>query len=136
MKTITVEVSDQVAIALIDVADKPMNVFTQDFFDDMAALVETLKTDNSIKGAVIASGKSTFFAGADLKSLANLFGDSSDTGALMQATGNLQGLLRELETCGKPVAAAINGTALGGGLELCLACHYRVAADNPKSVLG
>ncbi len=136
MKTIKVEVSDQVAIALIDVADKPMNVFTQDFFEDFAEFVNQLKSDDGIKGAVIASGKSTFFAGADLKSLGKLFGDSSDTDAMMQATGNLQKLLRSLETCGKPVAAAINGTALGGGLELCLACHYRVAADNPKSVLG
>jgi 3-hydroxyacyl-CoA dehydrogenase/enoyl-CoA hydratase/3-hydroxybutyryl-CoA epimerase len=136
MKTIDYRVdADGVAILTIDVKDKPMNLMTADFLDDIAAVAETIATDGQVRGAVITSAKSSFMAGADLKGIVDSFGQKS-VEELHGWCRHLQQALRKLETCGKPVAAAINGTALGGGLEVCLACHYRVAASNPKTVLG
>src|SRR5690606_38541008 len=105
---------------------------------------ERIRSDDAIKGAVITSGKdSGFCAGADLGDMAGgAFGGSAggmDEAALKKGfdtAWKMNGTLRELETCGKPVAAAINGLALGGGLELTLACHYRVVADSNKIQLG
>ncbi len=136
MTTIDFAIDDQVAILTIDVPDKPMNVFTEAFFNDLSAAVDKITEDDQIVGAVITSGKDSFFAGADLKSLGTLFGPASEAESLYAAASSMQRLLRRLETCGKSFAVAINGTALGGGLEICLACHYRVAADNPRAVLG
>jgi len=88
--------------------------------------------DRSVNGLLIASAKQDFIAGADLAMLMDL----PDRAQLFEATMDLQRLLRRLETDGRPVAAAINGTALGGGFEICLACHYRVAADVPQAQIG
>ena len=136
MKTIEYSTEDGVALLTIDVPGKPMNVFTPEFFGDLAAAIERVSSDDGVKGAVVTSGKSSFMAGADLKSLGALVNENASAESLFEAVSSMQGLLRQLETCGKPVAAAINGTALGGGLEVCLACHYRVAADDPKARLG
>jgi 3-hydroxyacyl-CoA dehydrogenase/enoyl-CoA hydratase/3-hydroxybutyryl-CoA epimerase len=113
-----------------------MNVMTPEFMWDLSTAVERLAGDDKVKGAVITSGKDSFMAGADLIGLVESFEDMSDVEEVYKVCRQLQQTLRKLETCGKPVAAAINGTALGGGLEVCLACHYRVVADNPKAVLG
>ncbi|MDX2277786.1 MAG: 3-hydroxyacyl-CoA dehydrogenase NAD-binding domain-containing protein [Hyphomonadaceae bacterium] len=136
--------SDGIALITFDVPGRSMNTITASVMADLAALVETLKSDEKIKGAVITSGKETgFCAGADL-------GELSERGAAAEAPKSeeeklkrqfdqsfgLNKALRALETCGKPVAAALEGLALGGGLEIALACHYRVAADNPKIKLG
>lgn len=75
-------------------------------------------------------------AGADLKELVGIVDSGRDIGEVYAWCRTLQQAYRKLETCGKPVAAAINGTALGGGLELALACHYRVVGDHPKTRLG
>ena len=137
MKTIEYRVdADGVALITIDVKERSMNVMTPEFLSDLAAVVEKLAADDSAKGAVITSGKDSFMAGADLIGLVETFDERTDAAEVYAFCRALQQALRGLETCGKPVAAAINGTALGGGLEVCLACHYRVAADNPKSVLG
>ena len=89
---------------------------------------------DSITGVIITSGKDTFFAGGDLKLLAQV----NDDNAAEFAAGvtKIKADLRRLETLGKPVVAALNGAALGGGLEIALACHHRVALDNPKSQFG
>ena len=137
MKTIDFKIDvDGVAILTIDVKDRPMNVITPEFMDEIAESADRIASDEKIKGAVITSGKDTFMAGADLKELVDVFEQGRDIKEVYTWCRKLQQAYRKLETCGKPVAAAINGTALGGGLELCLACHYRVAADNPNSVLG
>jgi len=137
MKTIKFEIdADGIAVLTIDVKDKPMNVITPEFMDEIAESADRIASDENIKGAVITSGKDSFMAGADLKELVDVFEQGRDIKEVYTWCRKLQQAYRKLETCGKPVAAAINGTALGGGLELCLACHYRVAADNPKSVLG
>ncbi|MEL7297472.1 MAG: 3-hydroxyacyl-CoA dehydrogenase NAD-binding domain-containing protein [Pseudomonadota bacterium] len=137
MKTIEMKVDAQgVALLTIDVKERSMNVLTPEFIADLTTAVETVATDDNIKGAVLTSAKDSFIAGADLMNLVNAYEDGRSAEEKYQQSRGFQSLLRRLETCGKPFAAAINGTALGGGLEICLACHYRVAADNPKAVLG
>jgi 3-hydroxyacyl-CoA dehydrogenase/enoyl-CoA hydratase/3-hydroxybutyryl-CoA epimerase len=134
--------ADGIALLTIDVPGQTMNVINAELQRDLATLVERIATDEAIKGAVITSGKkSGFMAGADLKGMGSAFGPGSDGGQtpmarLFDAVFALNKLFRRLETCGKPIAAAINGLALGGGLEITLACHYRVCADNPKIQLG
>ncbi|WP_416908323.1 MAG: 3-hydroxyacyl-CoA dehydrogenase NAD-binding domain-containing protein [Polymorphobacter sp.] len=135
---------DGILLLTIDVPGQSMNVITPEVSRDLAAAIERLRSDETVVGAVLTSGKkSGFMAGADLKGMGALFG-GADGGAnegskmkrLFDAVFSLNKLLRDLETCGKPVAAAVNGLALGGGLEFILACHHRVIADNPKITLG
>jgi len=136
MKTINFRIDGDVAILTVDVKDKPMNVITPEFMDDIAESAGKISSDDNIKGAVVTSGKSSFMAGADLKELVDVFEKGRDAAEVYAWCSKLQQAYRKLETCGKPVAAAINGTALGGGLELALACHYRVVGNNPKTKLG
>jgi 3-hydroxyacyl-CoA dehydrogenase/enoyl-CoA hydratase/3-hydroxybutyryl-CoA epimerase len=129
--------SDGIALIVFDVPGRSMNTLTGSVMAEIPQWVERIKTDEAIKGAVLTSGKpSGFCAGADLGDMAGGMLGGSDLQAAYDAGWRLNGALRALETCGKPVAAAINGLALGGGLELTLACHYRVAGDDPKIQLG
>ncbi|MDX2030655.1 MAG: 3-hydroxyacyl-CoA dehydrogenase NAD-binding domain-containing protein [Blastocatellia bacterium] len=127
--------ADGIATLTIDLKDRPMNVITREFLEELAAAVDRVAADPAVKGAILTSGKSSFMAGADLKGVAELFA-ARDAAELFRNGMEFAALTRKMETSGKPFAAAINGTALGGGLEICLACHYRVAADAPGSVLG
>ena len=137
METIDYKVdADGVAHIVVDVPGKPMNVITAEFMDDIAEAADLIAGDDSVKGAVVTSGKASFMAGADLKDIVATFGERKDPAETYAWCRKLQQAYRKLETCGKPVAAAINGTALGGGLELALACHYRVVGNNPKTKLG
>jgi 3-hydroxyacyl-CoA dehydrogenase / enoyl-CoA hydratase / 3-hydroxybutyryl-CoA epimerase len=139
---------DGIALVTWDVPERSMNVISLTGIAELAALVEQLVGDAAVKGVVIASGKDTFCAGADLtllESLGRSFaglrgpggdGDEQAATRLLQESRKLSLLYRRIETCGKPWVAAINGTALGGGFELALACHHRVAAQNPHARLG
>jgi 3-hydroxyacyl-CoA dehydrogenase/enoyl-CoA hydratase/3-hydroxybutyryl-CoA epimerase len=136
--------ADGVLLLTIDCPGLSMNVINEALTRDLIAAVERIRTDAAVKGAVITSGKpSGFVAGADLKGM-NFSGGGaggqssgkSKMAQLFEGVFTLNKLLRDLETCGKPVAAAVNGLALGGGLEIVLACHHRVIADNPKITLG
>ncbi|UCC15491.1 MAG: enoyl-CoA hydratase/isomerase family protein [Gammaproteobacteria bacterium] len=127
---------DGIAILTIDIADRSMNVLTPEFMKDLDATIDRIAADDAVKGAIITSAKSSFIAGADLKELVGVFAKGLDANEIYEFAGKYSRLYRKLETCGKPFVAAINGTALGGGLELCLACHYRVALDNPKASIG
>ncbi len=148
-ETFTVDIdSDGIALVTIDLPGQSMNVWNEALITEFKAFVDEFIGNDDIKGVVITSGKkSGFLAGADL----NMLGSSSADSMVeaFESAWELNGMLRKMETGGhtakellkgtahaKPVACALNGLALGGGLELALACHYRVCADNPKIQLG
>ena len=138
--TMTVK-SDGVAVILFDCTMRKMNTLTAAGWDALAALVGEIKNDPAIRGAVIASGKANgFCAGADLGEMMRYAGvtpaDEATQRAVFDTLFKANGVARAIETCGKPVAAAIGGLALGGGLELALACHHRIVADDPAIRLG
>ncbi len=139
--------ADGIALVTFDSPGKSMNTITAKAVAELGEVVERIKTDTAIKGAVIASGKASgFCAGADLEEIGAMTGGLMGKGldglsdaelkAAFKAGFGLNAAYRALETCGKPVAAAVEGLALGGGFEFTLACHYRVVADGPKVQLG
>jgi 3-hydroxyacyl-CoA dehydrogenase / enoyl-CoA hydratase / 3-hydroxybutyryl-CoA epimerase len=137
-QTLRIDVdADGIALMTLDVPGRPMNVVSPEFIDDMIAAIERIASDSGIRGAIITSAKQAFMAGADLKYIARLAGGAiSLNEAFAFSQKPSVAMHRRLETCGKPFVAAINGLALGGGYELCLACHHRVMADLPKAVVG
>jgi 3-hydroxyacyl-CoA dehydrogenase/enoyl-CoA hydratase/3-hydroxybutyryl-CoA epimerase len=130
--------ADGIATLTIDYPGKSMNVIDQAFMDSLDDCIVRVASDAGVKGAIITSGKDAFVAGADLLTMeANL--DSGADDSVEVAFGkfaSLSAVYRRVETCGKPIVAAINGVAMGGGFELCLASHYRVLADAPGVVVG
>jgi 3-hydroxyacyl-CoA dehydrogenase/enoyl-CoA hydratase/3-hydroxybutyryl-CoA epimerase len=138
--------ADGIALVTWDAPGRSMNVIDLKVIEELSDIVETVASNAAIKGAVITSGKETFCAGADLTMLeifsrefadvAKAQGEEQAITRLYEVSRKLSVLYRRLETSGKPWVAAINGTALGGGFELCLACHHRVASDNPKTRVG
>src|ERR1700676_2371971 len=139
---------DSAGLALVtwNSPGRSMNVIDPAVKDELAAIVEQVAADPAIKGGVITSGKDSFCAGADLAMLesmsrahAELASSQGETAAnehVFEESRKTSLLYRRIETCGKPWVAAINGIAVGGGFELTLACHHRVAADNDKTRLG
>ncbi|EDY86627.1 fatty acid oxidation complex alpha subunit [gamma proteobacterium HTCC5015] len=132
--------ADHIVTLTIDVPGVSANIMNADYRQGMTAAIEQLEADigqqsDSVAGVIIASAKSTFFAGGDLNELVAVEREQSDE-FLSMLSQQITGPLRRLETLGKPVVAAINGTALGGGWEICLACHHRIAIDSPKIQLG
>lgn len=131
--TIAFEVdASGIGLVTFDQPGRVMNVLTPELLGGFATLLERLEKEDSLKGLVITSGKPTFIVGADIDQLSQI----TTVEQAFQLGEELKALMRRMEKCGKPVVAALNGTTLGGGLELALACHARFALDDPKFKLG
>jgi 3-hydroxyacyl-CoA dehydrogenase/enoyl-CoA hydratase/3-hydroxybutyryl-CoA epimerase len=124
--------SEGIATLEWDLPGRSQNVLNEETMAAFAACAQKALADPAVKGLLVASAKADFIAGGDLDMLLK----ATDAQAMSDNLKLWHKLFRTLETTGKPVAAALNGTTLGGGLELALACHYRVAADNPKARFG
>lgn len=121
----------------LDDPESSANTMNDRYAAGMAAAVDRLEADvatGEVAGVVIASAKKTFFAGGNLQMLQAVRPD--DAGRFFEEVERVKAQLRRLELIGKPVVAALNGTALGGGLEIALAAHHRIAVDNPKAKFG
>ncbi|RYY64747.1 MAG: 3-hydroxyacyl-CoA dehydrogenase, partial [Comamonadaceae bacterium] len=135
MKTIRYELDDGVATLTFDEPGSPVNTMCEQWQHDLdAAVQQVVKDKDAIRGIVLASAKSTFFAGADLKGTMRL--QASDGPRVFREIEQMKRNFRTLETLGKPVVACLNGAALGGGWEVALVAHHRVALDNPKIQFG
>jgi 3-hydroxyacyl-CoA dehydrogenase/enoyl-CoA hydratase/3-hydroxybutyryl-CoA epimerase len=137
---------DGIVVVTWDSPGRSMNVIDAKVMDELSAIIEQTTADAAVKGVVITSGKDAFCAGADLtmleglsRAFAELAASQGEEAAMMrffEESRRWSVLCRRIETCGKPWVAALNGTALGGGFELALACHCRIAADNPRMRVG
>jgi 3-hydroxyacyl-CoA dehydrogenase/enoyl-CoA hydratase/3-hydroxybutyryl-CoA epimerase len=127
--------ADGIVTLTLDDPTGSANVMNEHYTESMHNAVERLVAEkDSITGVVITSAKKTFFAGGDLKGMIQL--GPENAGEAFDTVETVKRDLRALETLGKPVVAAINGAALGGGLEITLACHHRIAADVKGLVVG
>ncbi|MFN3901207.1 MAG: fatty acid oxidation complex subunit alpha FadJ [Alishewanella aestuarii] len=124
---------DKVAVITMDIPGESMNVLKASFADEIDTMLKQLANDSTLKGVVFISGKKdSFIAGADISML-----DACQTAEQAEAIAAMgQQMFDRLEQLRLPVVAAIHGPCLGGGLELALACHARVASSSPKTVLG
>src|SRR6202046_793787 len=138
--------TDGIALVTWDIPGRSMNVLDETTISELEEIVKQTSADAAVKGVVVTSGKEAFSAGADLSMLEGMHGrytallkdkgEVAATQSLVDESRRMSLIFRAIETSGKPWAAAINGLALGGAFELTLACHYRVAAQNPKTRLG
>jgi 3-hydroxyacyl-CoA dehydrogenase/enoyl-CoA hydratase/3-hydroxybutyryl-CoA epimerase len=120
--------SDGIVVLTLDDPTQSANTMNDLYKESMAAAVTRLEQEkDEITGVVVTSAKKTFFAGGDLKTM--IKAGPEDAPRIFETIEGIKADLRRLELLGKPVVAAINGAALGGGLEITLACHHRVAVD-------
>ena len=124
--------ADGIATVEFDYPGKSQNILNAASMGAYAELMQKALADPAVRGIVVASAKKDFIAGGDLAEL----GAAADAAIFHRDISHWHKLMRALELGGKPLAAAVNGSALGGGMELALAFHYRVAADNPKARFG
>ncbi len=127
-----------IGVATLDMPGRPFNVFSDDMIDELTALIERIENDGDLNGVVVASGKEAFMAGADLAMVRGFttlrFAAGEDE--IRRTFSRLSYTLRRLERLNVPTIAAVNGLALGGGLELAMACHHRVCAKIAAPCLG
>uniref|UniRef100_UPI0030FA565E 3-hydroxyacyl-CoA dehydrogenase NAD-binding domain-containing protein n=1 Tax=uncultured Limimaricola sp. TaxID=2211667 RepID=UPI0030FA565E len=139
--------ADGVAVITWDVPDRSMNVMSMQGFEELDALIDEALADEAVRGIVLTSGKKDFAGGMDLGVIAGMkrAGGNEPAKAVFEGVMRMHGVLRKIERAGmdpktnkggKPIAAALPGTALGIGLEIPLACHRIFAADNPKAKIG
>ena len=124
--------ADGIATLTWNMADRSMNVLNDASMAAFGAAVAQVVADDAVTGVIVTSAKRDFIAGADLFALIQ----ADDAQTVFDMSRGLHAVSRTMETCGKPFVAALPGTALGGGLEIALACHRRIAADNPKALFG
>ncbi|MFH5832636.1 fatty acid oxidation complex subunit alpha FadJ [Halalkalibaculum sp. DA384] len=133
MSYLSTERQDDIAVITLDQPGEKVNKLNEQLIEEFRALLDTYSGDQNLKGIVLVSGKEdNFIAGADVKMLQKK--QAPKEIEELSRTGNE--LLRRLEQFHKPVAAAIHGSCMGGGLELAMACHYRVASSHPETVMG
>jgi len=126
---------DNIVTLTLDMEGRNINIINHKIGAQFTPVMEHLKQEKakgSLRGIIITSAKNNFLAGGDLDYLHQ----ATDSKAIFEFSQTMQNFFRELERPGVPVVAAINGSALGTGFELALACHYRVAIDDPKTRLG
>ena len=126
--------ADNIVILTLDSPNQSANTMNADFRVALAETVEKLKADEQIAGIIFCSAKKTFFAGGDLDEL--IQAQPEQASDFFQMVEGMKAQLRYIETRGIPVVAALNGTALGGGWELALGCHHRIALNDPKTRFG
>lgn len=137
MKTMNFEVgTDGIALLTINDPDRSVNVVTPEWIDEMFEVIDKVAADDAIKGVIVTSGKPAFMAGADLKYFLSQMEAEMSLQEACAFSQRATDMHRRMETSGKPWVAAINGYALGGGYELCLACHHRVLVDDPRASVG
>lgn len=125
--------SDGIVTVVLDDPDSKVNTMNDHFKDAFEGIVDWLEANvDDITGVVLTSAKKTFFAGGDLNKLRAADPENSEAEAAL--TNHMKAVMRRLETLGKPVVAAINGAALGGGLEVALVAHHRIAAEDVSSL--
>jgi len=128
--------ADGICTLTIDQPDSAANTMDQHFIDSFRAALTRAVADDAVRGIILTSAKSSFVAGADLKTMEENLISPPDAATLFEQCWGFSSLLRRMETCGKPVVAALNGAALGGGFEIALACHQRIAADVRGMLVG
>ena len=125
--------NENIVTITMDMQGRSANVINEEFGKLWLEMIERLEKEKAeIVGVILTSAKSTFFAGADIDNLYK----QTNAQEIFDMCEGLKKQLRRLETLGRPVVAALNGTALGGGFEIALACHYRIALNNPKAIFG
>lgn len=137
MTIIDYRVEDGIAILTWDQEDRPMNVVSGPALAELGAGVEKAAADDNVMGIILTSGKpGVFVAGGDLEQIDSLGSGPIDAADLLRRTSEVLEQLRRMETCGKPVVAALNGVTLGGGYEVALACHRRILVDQRHALVG
>ncbi|USA53266.1 3-hydroxyacyl-CoA dehydrogenase NAD-binding domain-containing protein [Acinetobacter sp. C32I] len=126
--------ADNIVILTLDSSGQSANTMNAEFRDSLNDVSQKLKTETDLKGIIFRSAKKTFFAGGDLDELIQVQPEHATE--FFKMIEELKGDLRAIETLGVPVVAALNGTALGGGWEIALGCHYRIAINDPKTKFG
>lgn len=134
--TITGEIgTDRIVVLTIDDPAHSTNTMNAAFGESLEQTVDWLETElDAYDGIIVTSGKDSFFSGGDLELLRDA--GPSDHATIADALDFTKDKFRRLETLGKPVVAALGGTALGGGFEIALACHHRIALNNSKARFG
>lgn len=131
--------SDNIVTLTMDMPNQSANTMNKDFREAILAIADRIENEiknepDSISGVIFASAKKTFFAGGDLNELIQV--KKEDAADFFEMVQKIKAPLRKIETQGIPTVATINGAALGGGFEICLSCHHRVAINNSKTKLG